>query len=213
MKSFKVEPSNYRDAFLKGNKVRFAYKSYKSSDLEEIYSISRELLHYRHVEDLYSFVKTALKELVQNAVKATQKRVFFIANNIDFFTNYDKGLIKFKEALANSLVQNYSLPDSVEFTAEVIFKNEPTYILLTVRNMGELHKHEKENITVMLERGKFYSQVSDLLTEETKHKEGGGLGLSMIVILMKNLNIPLDNLYFESKEGFTVFTLKIPCEP
>ena len=62
----------------------------------------------------------------------------------------------------------------------------------------------------MIERGKINSQISDLLGDEVRQREGGGLGLSMIIVLMKNLNIPINNLFFTLKGGHTHFRLKVP---
>ena len=99
----------------------------------------------------------------------------------------------------------------MDFLVELNFQEvDKKYFLITVRNHGEMNSSEIKNVNFMIERGRRTNEVSDLLSDETSNKEGGGLGLSMIVILMKKLGLTPDCLYYEVKDSFTTFNVKIP---
>ena len=140
-----------------------------------------------------------------------KKRIFFKNNGLDIDKNQKKAIEQFKESMSNGDIHTHLLSEGMEFLVELGYQevNEKS-LLISVRNHGEMNEGEIKNVNFMIERGRKTNEVSDLLSDETSNKEGGGLGLSMIVILMKKLGLTPDCLYYEVKDSFTSFNVRIP---
>lgn len=206
-----VEPNDYIDAFNKGEPVKIVLKRFSFDQLSDIYYVLGQLLNHKELTNYYPLLQTALKELVQNAIKATRKRLFYKKIGLDIIKEHDKGLDRFRESFEQFTPDEFTIEnENVKYTAEVSFFCYPEYLLISVRNYGEMTAEERKNVDFMLERGKRFTQVAEILTDEVQTREGGGLGLSMIVILLKNAKLPLDGLFYESENSFTTFYIKLP---
>lgn len=204
-----IEPENYTTRFLQGYPVKISLKNYTFTVLEEIYKVLEELLDSTNQRIYYQFLQTVLKELVQNGIKACKKRQFFKDAGIDIEQNYNEGIEKFKEELSDK--DNYE--KNTDLNVEVEFKiTENKEISIRIKNTGEMTSQEKQNVTFMIQRGYEKNSVSELLNDEVQHKEGGGLGLSMIVVLMKSFQVPVSNFTFHSKNKQTSFSLLLPLK-
>ncbi|MCB1179831.1 MAG: hypothetical protein KDK36_19800 [Leptospiraceae bacterium] len=202
-----IEPKSYLSAFENGENVQIQYKRFQLEDLIRVYDIVGELLLKAKLDSFIPFVKTSLKELVQNAVKATQKRIYFQKSGLDISKNYEEGMVNFSEFLQSN--KNMPIPDGILFSAEIRFEQMKDSLRIVVKNYGEVTSEERKSLELMFSRGKTMHSVQELLENEVKQKEGGGLGISMIIVLGRSLKIN-DPLKFESKNGFTEFVLTIP---
>lgn len=190
--------------------IRLTFRKVSPEDLEELYKISDLIISEKNIPQFKSLIHTVLKELIQNAVKATQKRVYYRKNGIDIQKSNSDDIDKFKESFTNGSILALMEEEHIEFAAEVCFIDDKDSFKISVRNHGEMNSVERKNVDFMFNRGKDAEDVSDLLGEEISNKEGGGLGLSMIMILMKKLSIPSENLFFRTNDSFTVFNFIIP---
>ncbi len=202
-----IQPEPYFEHFQKGEKIQIFYKSFLLEDLVPVYDIIEKLLRFQNLDKFVAYVKTVTKELIQNAFKATQKRYYFHRESLDLQKDYEKGMEGFKEFLQEN--KYMPLPEIFDFSARISIHLESSYFFLCVANQGELLEIERVSINSMLERGKEINSVAELLENEVRHKEGGGIGLSMIVVLGKALNLPFP-LSYKSENGLTEFCLQIP---
>lgn len=204
------KPNNLMNDFHSENGLKLNYKQVSNKELDELYEIAEIILKEKNEIEFKSFLQTVIKELIQNAVKATQKRIYFKKNGIDIKSVNNSDLDKFKESITNGSILALLEEESIDYAAEIIFKDEKNSFKISVKNHGEMNSTERKNVEFMFSRGKDVEDVSDLLSEETNNKEGGGLGLSMILILMRKLSIPQENLYFRTNDLYTIFNLIIP---
>jgi signal transduction histidine kinase len=204
------KPNNLMNDFHSVDGLKLNYRQVTSKELDELYEITEIILKEKKEIEYKSFLQTVLKELIQNAVKATQKRIYFKKFGFDIKKTTVADVDKFKESITNGTIHALMEEDSIDFAAEVCFRDDKDSFKITVRNHGEMNSLERKNVEFMFTRGRDVEDVSDLLTEETGNKEGGGLGLSMILILMRKLNIPSENLYFRTNDLYTIFTIIIP---
>jgi hypothetical protein len=204
-----IEPIDYLNAFQKGESVTIQYRRLHLDDLFKVYNLVDELLISKNLQSYLPYAKTALKEMVQNAVKATQKRVYFQKNGWDIQKDYQIGMKHFSEYMQDS--KNMPLPDGILFSAEIQFIHKAENLDILVRNYGEMTEQEKKNLEYMFARGSRMKSVQELLENEVKQKEGGGLGISMILVLGKSLKIA-NPLRFQTQSGFTEFFLTLPTK-
>lgn len=202
--------NNLMEDFLSEKGLKLNYKQVSNKELDELYEITEIILKEKNELEYKSLLQTVIKELVQNAVKATQKRLYFKKNGIDIKSVNNSDLENFKESITNGSIFSIMDEESIDYAVEIIFKDEKDSFKISVKNHGEMNSTERKNVEFMFGRGKDAEDVSDLLSEETNNKEGGGLGLSMILILMRKLNIPQENLYFRTNDLYTIFNLIIP---
>ncbi len=202
--------NNLMNDFISEKGLKLNYKQVSNKELDELYEITEIILKEKNELEYKSFLQTVLKELVQNAVKATQKRFFFKKNGIDIKAVNNSDLENFKESITSGSIFSIMENELIDYAVEIVFKDEKDSFKISVKNHGEMNSTERKNVEFMFNRGKDAEDVSDLLTEETNNKEGGGLGLSMILILMRKLNIPQENLYFRTNDLYTIFNLIVP---
>jgi hypothetical protein len=205
-----IDPDTYLTSLQEGKSVRITYKRFLMEDLLKVYDIIEEWLVLKNQHKLVSFTKTVVKEMVQNAVKATQKRYFFQKQGLDIQKDYVKGMEFFSEFMQEN--KNNELPPNFLFTAQLTLESIDGFLYVLVRNHGEMTEVENHNVQQMFQRGKRLNSVAELLEDEVKHKEGGGIGLSMIIVLSKSLGLPFP-LSYTCSGGFTEFCLKLPANP
>lgn len=204
-----IQPEPYLEHFEKGEVISIFYKSFALDDLAPIFEIIEHLLRLKKLDKFVAYSKTVTRELVQNALKATQKRYYFHKESLDIHKDYEKGMETFADFFQAN--KHMPLPEMFDFSAKLKIHLQSNNFVVCVENYGELVELERRAIENMIERGKTVNSVAELLENEVKHKEGGGIGLSMIVVLGKSLKIPFP-LRYKSENGFTEFCLHLPLE-
>lgn len=211
MNSHNIESPEFLELFHSGKPIRIRFQQVSPIEMDYVRRVTEILLQANHLSNFFAFTHTVIKEFMQNGVKATQKRIYFKNNGLDIDKNHKQAIEQFKESMSSGTIHTHQLSDEMDFLVELNFQEvDKKYFLITVRNHGEMNSSEIKNVNFMIERGRRTDEVSDLLSDETSNKEGGGLGLSMIVILMKKLGLTPDCLYYEVKDSFTTFNVKIP---
>jgi hypothetical protein len=203
-----IYPKSYIDSFSKGHEVMIRLRSFDFGYLAEINSIAEKILIDQNLTIYMEYLKTALKEMVQNSIKATQKRVFFESNGWNLEDQNQDQMEEFKLYFQKGKANLF--PKLLPYTSEIFFQKIKNYFFITVRNLGTITKNENLILTHMFERGWRMDSVPDLLEEENHHKEGGGLGISMIIVIGKKFYSNNDLLTFMSIDGVTEFCLKLP---
>lgn len=210
MSSPNTESVDYVRMFRAGKPVVIQFQKLAPTEMENVRKMTEMLLEEKNLNKFFAFASTVIKEFLQNGVKATQKRIFFKNHGFDIDKNHKMDVEKFKESISNGDIHNHQLIDGIDFMVELKIQEYENGLLISVRNHGEMNENEIKNVNFMIDRGRKTNEVSDLLSDETSNKEGGGLGLSMIVILMKKLGLTPDCLFYEVKNSFTSFNVKIP---
>jgi hypothetical protein len=211
MNSHNIESAEFIRLFHSGQPINFRFLQVSPVEMEHVRRVTEILLHENNLTHFSAFANTVIKEFLQNGVKATQKRIFFKNNGLDIDKNHKQAIEQFKESMSNGEIHTHLLTKDMDFLVEINFQEiDKKNLLISVRNHGEMNASEIKNVNFMIDRGRRTAEVSDLLSDETSNKEGVGLGLSMIVILMKKLNLTPDCLYYEVKDSFTSFNVSIP---
>lgn len=211
MNSHNIESADFIRLFRAGQPVNFRFMQVNPAEMEQVRRVTEILLQENNLTHFSAFANTVIKEFLQNGAKATQKRIFFKNNGLDIDKNHKQAIEQFKESMSSGEIHSHLLTKDMDFLVELNFQEiDKKSLLISVRNHGEMNASEIKNVNFMIDRGRRTAEVSDLLSDETSNKEGGGLGLSMIVILMKKLNLTPDCLYYEVKDSFTSFNVRIP---
>jgi hypothetical protein len=201
------------DYFKKHTKfnVRFYYHTDEVNQniREFITQIFLETLKEEYIDPIYSCVK----ELVVNATKANLKRVFFLKNNLDInnMGEYVNGLILFKEMLDKlqyteyeNLLKEYDL--WVDFRAN--WHKEA--IIFEVINNSEIIPIEEYRVRMKLKLAMEYTDLAQYYAEQMDTTEGAGLGIALVVLLLRGLGLDPSLFRIGSKHGLTIARIEVP---
>ncbi len=177
---------------------------------EAVFTLLKRLERFFLKDSVYSIIK----EATVNGTKANIKRSFFAHHNLDINSeeDYNKGIKSFKEDMLSHM----------DFYTKKV-KEENKYVLLrmefdkdtltiSIKNNTPIQKLELERIEERVEIAKDLDSMAELFTSEFDDTEGSGLGISMIILLLKNEGINTDVFSVKSTEEATICQVKIPLE-
>lgn len=146
---------------------------------------------YNKVE-FVGVVYTCIKELLNNAAKANLKRVLFKTEglNIDNEDEYLKAMVKFKDLL---IEKNYrTFLDKLKkekYWINVKFIYNKDGLCIEVINNAKITKIEDRRLREKLKKAMNYEDIVQFYLEQGDEIEGAGMGIALIVILLKGLGL------------------------
>ncbi|MBL8020078.1 MAG: hypothetical protein JNM27_10480 [Leptospirales bacterium] len=156
---------------------------------------------------------TAVLELVENAVKANLKRAFFNREGFKFDDpdSYSKGIQQFVKSYGDIQQGHYSEALSqLDLLVSVQVDYDENRLLVFVENNAVLLSQEERRIRNQLGAAMTSDKLSEFYVQYGDETEGSGLGLAMIVILIRNLGFEAENFRVFQKDGRTVARLEFP---
>ncbi|MFN4244594.1 MAG: histidine kinase [Brevinematia bacterium] len=142
--------------------------------------------------DLSDVIYVCVKELVLNSSKANIKRIVFEENNVDISDekSFIVGMMKFKEELSEMNLPKY-LPKLIDkdLYISVAFYHSPDGVRIEVVNNVRITKFEDRRIREKLKKAMGYDDISQFYLEQGDELEGAGLGIALIVMLLKGVGI------------------------
>ncbi len=165
-------------------------------------------------EEFVGVIFTCIKELLNNAAKANLKRILFKINNLDINNEeqYLKAMVKFKDLLVEKNYRTY-LDDLKKgrLWISIAFKNDKNGLSIEVVNNAKITVIEDKRLREKLKKAMHYEDIVQFYLEQGDEIEGAGMGIALIIILLKGLG--LDPSLFRignTKEGQTFARLELP---
>ena len=168
-----------------------------------------------------SSIYTILTEMIANALKATHKKVYYnhIIRDLKTFMPVskitdEKCLFLFKQEIHDNHYKNLkALTMQKKYSITVLFKAEGSGFMIYVINFGVPYANEMKRIKSIIEYSKKIQALYSLFEkncENSKLNEGAGLGLGLIVMTLKSLNILPENFQIMASGNKTTASLRIP---
>lgn len=161
---------------------------------------------------LFNCLSYCTLELLSNANKANAKRLYFKEQNLNITNekDYSSGMENFRAALSGNKIHYMSELESSVLQINLFLSNEGI-ITVRVSNNTKITPTEYSRINEKLAMAKQYKNMEDALScvDQT---EGSGLGLIIIVLMLKELGLSEDSLHFDTTETETVATIEIPID-
>lgn len=166
-------------------------------------------------EGMGDTIYNVVQELINNAVKANLKRSFFNANRYSFEDehSYAAGLAAFKTSLRTiseeewkKAVRDLGLRVTVEVDAD------EERILIYVENNAIMIPEEERRLRSHLARAmevRNLVQFSEAYGDDT---EGAGLGLALVIMLIKDMGFDPDYFRVFTRGDSTVARLEFPLK-
>ncbi|ABJ75886.1 hypothetical protein [Leptospira borgpetersenii] len=163
----------------------------------------------RYIEMLY----TIIKEMSINGVKANQKRVFFEDEGLDIRNpeHYEKGITAFKAKFSEKMVDEYGkrcLARGISVKLNIIYTNEG--LVVEVTNNTPVIQEEEERMREKMRKAMSYNDIAEFYMDNMDNTEGAGLGIALIMILLKSENIDPHLFRIITGEHETTSRVEIP---
>lgn len=154
-------------------------------------------------------------ELAANALKATYKRVYQISMLEPLGLEdiqYEKWLKLFKTELEEHSAENFAhYCRENDIFVEVTGKPEDDFYRVEIINDGAPSEEERDRIKKALKKARQFSNPEMFFEDDdTGRKEGGGIGLSLIIMGMRGLGLGVENFKFVVKGNRTITRLDLP---
>ena len=165
-------------------------------------------------EKLKDYVVYCVQELTVNAKKANTKRVYFVERGLDLSNpnDYKEGMINFKENTLNNIAHYLQLQKEKGLYIRLIIQIKNNIIYIEVRNNVAVTKTELIRIHDKLARSRQYNSLEDALSQVLDDSEGAGLGLVILVLMLKKMGLDEDCFDILGTEKETIARLIIPLE-
>ncbi len=172
-----------------------------------------KILERHNKSDLYTPVYSSLKELVANAIKANAKYILIEEGEIKDPNDIMEVVNKVRNILNEESLLLYGIKaKQYRLSTRIYLKPQTTRLIIDVINNLPVPQKELERMRERIERSSYYDSIADFYLENPDPTaEGMGLGLSMVVVLLKSVGIPYTNftLYTDFKSK-TVARIIIP---
>ena len=153
-----------------------------------------------------------LKELIVNAKKANTKRIFFQEQGLDPHDPeaYDRGMVLFKSEM---IQRNHHFMDALRsrgLHVKVELGRIRGFITVAVRNNTPLLEKEAQRIGEKIEAAGRYENLGEALADLVDETEGAGLGLLVLVQMLKKIGLRGDFFRIYVHKGETIARILIP---
>jgi putative nucleotidyltransferase with HDIG domain len=177
--------------------------------LEEILGIYLKELGQEKLKEPLAY---CLRELAVNAKKANTKRVYFKEKNLDILNedDYKLGMSHFKSETLDNIEHFLKLQKEQGFYIKVVFHTRGPQLNLLVCNNATITKKEQIRVYDRIARSRAFSSLEEALSTVLDDSEGAGLGIVILVLMLKKLGLDEEAFDIDVENGETVARVSIP---
>jgi putative nucleotidyltransferase with HDIG domain len=196
------------------NAVPLTYKTYTLPHETEIYldKVLEAFLAELGQEKLKEPLSYCLRELAVNAKKANTKRVFFLEKGLDLNNDkdYDLGMKTFKTETFDNIQHFLQKQKELGLYVKVVFQTRNQALTMTVRNNVEITRKEQIRVFDRLARSRAFTSLEEAFATVLDNSEGAGLGIVILVLMMKKIGLTEECFNIDTEDGETVASISIP---
>jgi len=163
-------------------------------------------------ERLKNHIAYCVHELAANAKKANVKRVYFSERNLDLSNSddYKEGMKHFKDATLNNVAYYLRLQKEKELYIRLVLQIRKDIIYVEIRNNVIASRTELIRIHDRLARTRQYKTLDEALSQVFDDTEGAGLGLVILILMLKKIGLDEDCFDVSVTDKETVARIIIP---
>ncbi|MEL3911617.1 ATP-binding protein [Treponema pedis] len=177
-----------------------------------IADVITEFLKQLHHSDMVDYVVYCSNELSTNAKKANTKRCYFKEKSLDISkqNDYELGMSKFKEDTLSNLEYYLTLQKKAGLYVKVSMQVVQDNFILEISNNSPITQQEFKRIFDRLVRARQFSSLDEVFTQVLDSSEGAGLGLVIMVLMLKKLGLSEKAFTIDVVNGVTISRVTIP---
>ncbi len=177
-----------------------------------------KILQKHDKSSLTTPVYMVLKELVANACKANQKRVFFEERGYDITsqTDYKKGIDEYRPFVSQQMARGYSSKAKEKgYYVLISFNYNEDGLVIEVVNNTPIAVEEETIMRRKFKRAMQHDNLINFYEEENREEnvqegEGSGLGIALSIIALKNTNLHPELLRLITERDRTIARFEVP---
>jgi hypothetical protein len=165
-------------------------------------------------EDLKDYVIYCVQELAVNAKKANTKRIYFMEQGLDLTNPHDyrEGMASFKAETLTDIGHYLQRQKEKGLYVKLILQIKNNTINIEVRNNVTITKIELNRIREKLAWSRRYENLEDALGQVLDDSEGAGLGLVIMVLILKKIGLAEDSFGIATNGRETIAHIRIPLD-
>jgi putative nucleotidyltransferase with HDIG domain len=165
-------------------------------------------------ENFRNYIVYCVQELAVNAKKANTKRIYFMERGLDLNDpeDYKIGMANFMDDTLNNLGHYLQLQKEKGFYIKLVLQIKNNSITIEVRNNATITVTELSRIREKLNRARQYDNLKEVLGRVLDDVEGAGLGLVILVLMLKKIGLNEDSFSITSNEKETIARVRIPMD-
>jgi hypothetical protein len=189
-----------------------------SDDIEkQIRQVILDILTEHKRTELMAPIFASVKELIINAIKANYKNIYFEdydpKNRSYEIIDYEKALELFKLEISRdniNIFEEFARKDDMKAVIDLWTEDKTLHV--RVMNPVRMTETEISNVNKKLSDAENCRDLADYCIKniEDPYREGAGLGLILIKMMLKSLKAPRDSLVISTDKKNTTAYLKIP---
>jgi len=179
--------------------------------IEQVIDVFLKLTNQLKLKD---YIIYCVQELVINAKKANTKRVYFDERglNINDPDDYQIGMESFKEETINNIAHYLDQQKERGLYIKVVLQIKRNTIYVEIRNNAAATRTEQLRIHDKLARSRQFASLEDALSHVLDDPEGSGLGLVILVLMLKKIGLDDDSFSFKTTDKLTTASISIPLD-
>ena len=179
--------------------------------IEQIIAVFLKALDHEKLKD---YIVYCVLELTGNAKKANTKRVYFAEQKLDLAdaVQYKEGMAAFKEATLANIAHYLKLQKEKGLYIKLFVHTKDNNITIEIRNNVAVTKTELIRIHDKLARARQFNSLEEAMFQVLDDSEGAGLGLVILVLMLKKMGLDEDCFEIMGTEKETIARLKIPLD-
>lgn len=178
-----------------------------------IQKVTDAFLEECHQEHLKEYINFCLSELLINAKKANTKRVYFHEKNLNIFDpkEYEEGMQSFKEETLENINYYLELQRKAGLYVKLAMRLTDDNVIIEIKNNSKLTPFENERIQDKIRLAHQYKSMEEVVTNVIDQQEGAGLGIIIIILMLKRIGLTKDNYQVFSNDEETITRILLPC--
>ncbi len=177
--------------------------------MEEILGVYLEKFGQGALKDRISY---CLRELAVNAKKANTKRVYFSEKNLDIndSEDYSVGMKTFKQETLDNI--NYWLEKQKDagLYIKIVFHSKGDSFSISIKNNALISQKEQMRVYDRIARSRAFESMEEALSSVLDDSEGAGLGIVILVLMLKKIGLDEDAFDIDVEGDETVARITIP---
>ncbi len=177
--------------------------------LDEILGLFLKEMGQEKLKDPLSY---CLRELAVNAKKANTKRVYFKEKELALGNDseYETGMRTFKQETLDNINHYLKLQKDAGLYIKIIFHAKGRDLNLYVCNNTEITQKEQMRVFDRIARSRAFESLEEALTTVLDDSEGAGLGIVILVLMLKKIGLDEEAFDIDTENGETVARVTIP---
>lgn len=163
-------------------------------------------------EGIQDYVVYCLNEMTTNAKKANTKRVYFKEKGFNIYdqASYDEGMRNFKQESLSNIDYYLQQQKQEGLHIKVIMQVKQGNMIFEVRNNVQMVATEFKRIFDRMVVAREYESVDQAFMQAIDNTEGAGLGLIIMLLMLKKIGLQEDAFELISEKDLTINRITIP---